>query len=171
MKTASAIRRRIVAQIATNRWCGHLNEGECRSSDASIPSRASVADRRAGSREPRRCVRSYTFARPRARAHSETCRWSRSPRRLQWSDRHAARHLELDPARSLTARPRLARSGDSARVPESRASSRDTCFLSHWARGDHTAGPRLVFSNRNWIPTASVNSPMMPPSASISRTR
>ena len=45
------------------------------------------------------------------------------------------------------------------------------CFLSHCARGDHTAGPRLVFSRRNWIPTASATSPITPPSASISRTR
>jgi hypothetical protein len=43
--------------------------------------------------------------------------------------------------------------------------------LSHCARGDHTAGPREVFSNRNWIPTASATSPIMPPSASTSRTR
>jgi hypothetical protein len=43
--------------------------------------------------------------------------------------------------------------------------------LSHCARGDHTAGPREVFSRRNWIPTASVISPMMPPRASTSRTR
>ena len=26
------------------------------------------------------------------------------------------------------------------------------CFLSHCARGDQTAGPRLVFSRRNWMP-------------------
>src|SRR5215475_14453907 len=45
------------------------------------------------------------------------------------------------------------------------------CCLSHCARGDHTAGPRDVFSKRNWIPTASVTSPMMPPSASTSRTK
>src|SRR5690242_11306767 len=45
------------------------------------------------------------------------------------------------------------------------------CCLSHWARGDHTAGPREVLSKRNWIPTASVTSPMIPPSASTSRTR
>src|SRR5689334_4788348 len=45
------------------------------------------------------------------------------------------------------------------------------CCLSHCARGDHTAGPREVLSSRNWIPTASVTSPMMPPSASTSRTR
>src|SRR5579859_4379410 len=45
------------------------------------------------------------------------------------------------------------------------------CCLSHWARGDHTAGPRDVFKSRNWMPTASVTSPMIPPSASTSRTR
>src|SRR5438270_10613755 len=45
------------------------------------------------------------------------------------------------------------------------------CCLSHCARGDHTAGPRDVFSSRNWIPTASVTSPITPPSASTSRTR
>ena len=27
------------------------------------------------------------------------------------------------------------------------------CCLSHWARGDQTAGPREVFSRRNWMPT------------------
>ncbi len=43
--------------------------------------------------------------------------------------------------------------------------------LSHCARGDQTAGPREVFSKRNWMPTASATSPMMPPSASTSRTR
>ncbi len=43
--------------------------------------------------------------------------------------------------------------------------------LSIWARGDQTAGPRLVFSRRNWMPTASATSPIRPPSASISRTR
>src|SRR5581483_3494969 len=43
--------------------------------------------------------------------------------------------------------------------------------LSHWARGDQTAGPREVFSSRNWIPTASVTSPMIPPKASTSRTK
>jgi len=31
------------------------------------------------------------------------------------------------------------------------------CCLSHWARGDHTAGPREVLSKRNWMPTASVD--------------
>src|SRR5258708_1291941 len=45
------------------------------------------------------------------------------------------------------------------------------CCLSHCARGDHTAGPREVLSNRNCMPTASVTSPMMPPSASTSRTK
>ena len=44
------------------------------------------------------------------------------------------------------------------------------CCLSHCARGDQTAGPREVLSRRNWMPTASVTSPMMPPRASISRT-
>src|SRR5450432_12426 len=52
----------------------------------------------------------------------------------------------------------------------SRIFSRYAC-LSHWARGDHTAGPREVLSRRNWMPTASVTSPMMPPSASTSLTR
>src|SRR5271168_1265710 len=45
------------------------------------------------------------------------------------------------------------------------------CCLSHCARGDHTAGPREVLSRRNWMPTASATSPMMPPKASTSRTR
>src|SRR5579864_467546 len=45
------------------------------------------------------------------------------------------------------------------------------CCLSHCARGDHTAGPREVLSRRNWMPTASVTSPMTPPSASTSRTK
>ena len=45
------------------------------------------------------------------------------------------------------------------------------CCLSHCARGDQTAGPREVLSRRNWMPTASVTSPMMPPRASTSRTR
>ena len=56
-------------------------------------------------------------------------------------------------------------------TPAPRASSARYCCLSHCARGDHTAGPRDVFSRRNWMPTASVTSPMMPPSASTSRTR
>ena len=43
--------------------------------------------------------------------------------------------------------------------------------MSHWARGDHTAGPRPRFSILNWIPARSVTSPMSPPSASTSRTR
>ncbi len=43
--------------------------------------------------------------------------------------------------------------------------------LSHWARGDQTAGPREVLSRRNWMPVASATRPMRPPSASISRTR
>ena len=43
--------------------------------------------------------------------------------------------------------------------------------LSAWARGDHTAGPRLVLSSRNCIPASSAATPMTPPSASISRTR
>src|SRR5690348_1179400 len=45
------------------------------------------------------------------------------------------------------------------------------CCLSHCARGDHTAGPRDVLSRRNWMPTASVTSPITPPRASTSRTR
>ena len=45
------------------------------------------------------------------------------------------------------------------------------CCLSHCARGDQTAGPREVLSRRNWMPTASATSPMMPPRASTSRTR
>ena len=45
------------------------------------------------------------------------------------------------------------------------------CFLSACARGDQTAGPRLVLSKRNWMPTASITSPITPPSASISRTK
>ena len=36
---------------------------------------------------------------------------------------------------------------------------------------DQTAGPREVLSRRNWMPTASATSPMMPPRASTSRTR
>src|SRR3954451_24121547 len=45
-----------------------------------------------------------------------------------------------------------------------------TC-LSACARGDQTAGPRLRLSSLNWMPVASIARPMMPPSASISRTR
>ena len=45
------------------------------------------------------------------------------------------------------------------------------CALSHWARGLQTAGPREVLRRRNWMPTESATSPMMPPRASISRTR
>src|SRR5664279_3747961 len=44
-------------------------------------------------------------------------------------------------------------------------------FLSICARGDQTAGPRLVLRRRNCMPTASAISPMTPPRASISRTR
>ncbi len=43
--------------------------------------------------------------------------------------------------------------------------------LSACARGDHTAGPRLRLSSRNWMPVASIAVPIKPPSASISRTR
>jgi hypothetical protein len=39
------------------------------------------------------------------------------------------------------------------------------------ARGDQTAGPREVLRRRNWMPQESATSPMMPPRASISRTR
>ena len=42
--------------------------------------------------------------------------------------------------------------------------------MSHWARGPHTAGPLLILSMRNWIPTLSVRSPINPPKASMSRT-
>src|SRR6185437_7446333 len=41
---------------------------------------------------------------------------------------------------------------------------------SHWARGAQTAGPLERLSIRNWIVARSVARPMMPPSASISRT-
>ena len=36
---------------------------------------------------------------------------------------------------------------------------------------NQTAGPRDVFSSRNWMPTASATSPIIPPSASTSLTR
>src|ERR1041385_8541424 len=41
---------------------------------------------------------------------------------------------------------------------------------SHCARGDHTAGPLERLSIRNWMRARSVALPMMPPSASTSRT-
>src|SRR5688572_33203633 len=43
-------------------------------------------------------------------------------------------------------------------------------YLSHWARGPHTAGPLLRLSMRNWMPVLSVAMPIRPPRASISRT-
>ena len=44
-------------------------------------------------------------------------------------------------------------------------------WRSAWARGPCTAGPLLRLSMRNWMPPASIARPMMPSSASISRTR
>ena len=52
-----------------------------------------------------------------------------------------------------------------------RAPTRCRRRLSAWARGDHTAGPRLRLSSLNWMPVASIALPINPPSASISRTR
>ena len=42
--------------------------------------------------------------------------------------------------------------------------------LSICARGPRTAGPLVALRTRNWIPDASAAAPMIPPSASISRT-
>ena len=47
---------------------------------------------------------------------------------------------------------------------------RENCILSHCARGLHIAGPFDRFSIRNWSVEASVTTPDMPPSASISLT-
>ena len=51
-----------------------------------------------------------------------------------------------------------------------RCTSARYAYLSHCARGPRTAGPLLAFSTLNWMPDASAARPMIPPSASISRT-
>ncbi len=101
----------------------------------------------------------------------------RRPRRRRRAPCHPAAQRPA-PAVRLR-RPRSASSATSAcRIRRFRLTLQNLahsriryCFLSHWARGDQTAGPRLVFKSRNWMPTASVTSPITPPRASISLTR
>ena len=128
----------------------------------------------AGSKAPLRCARSYTSALRRGPGHSGTSQSSQSRRRHEASGRPAAaRRLPgAEPVASTlnaaTSACMIRRFGSCSSTSRIRMRY---CFLSHCARGDHTAGPRLVLSSRNWIPTASVTSPITPPSASISRTK